>query len=147
MPCDGIVSYQNGTNRCWDLGSDTDGSNRRNTTEDGGTASPILMTPVIVLGHLLGLWKDLKIWKILRLHVFLETGSYSSRDNVIFERLSKIFQSFTKIWQRPSLALHYGKSSLWIFGRAYRIVLAENELYLNKCYINKRNVVSAYSNI
>jgi len=43
-------------------------------------------------GPPLGLWKDIKTSKTLRWHVFRETGTYSSRDNIIFERLLRIFQ-------------------------------------------------------
>ena len=54
----------------------------------------------VIFGGLWGLWKDLKTSKTLRLHVFWETGTYSSRDMVIFERHLRIFQrwaeSFTK---------------------------------------------------
>ncbi|KAF8815360.1 hypothetical protein BYT27DRAFT_7194589 [Phlegmacium glaucopus] len=55
----------------------------------------------VVFGHLWDLWKDLKTSKMLRWCVFGETGTFSSRDMVIFERLPTIFQrsagSFMKI--------------------------------------------------
>ncbi|KAF8803458.1 hypothetical protein BYT27DRAFT_7195746, partial [Phlegmacium glaucopus] len=55
----------------------------------------------VVFGRLWDLWKDLKTSKMLRWCVFQETGTNSSRDRVIFERLLRIFQrsaeSFMKI--------------------------------------------------
>ncbi|KAF8817227.1 hypothetical protein BYT27DRAFT_7317632 [Phlegmacium glaucopus] len=46
----------------------------------------------VVFGHLWGLRKDLKISKTLRPYVFRETGTNSSRDQVIFGRLRNIFE-------------------------------------------------------
>jgi len=46
----------------------------------------------VVFGHLWGLWKDLKTSKTRRPHIFWETGTFSFRDMVIFERPSRIFQ-------------------------------------------------------
>ena len=57
----------------------------------------------VVFGHLWGLWKDLKISKALRPHIFRETGTNSFRDPVICARLLRTFQ---RALQRWSLALH-----------------------------------------
>jgi hypothetical protein len=46
----------------------------------------------VVFEHLWGLWKDLKTSKTQRPHIFRETGTFSFRDMVIFERPSRIFQ-------------------------------------------------------
>ena len=46
----------------------------------------------VVFGHLWGLWKDLKTSKTRRPHIFRETGTFSFRDMVIFERFSMVFQ-------------------------------------------------------
>ena len=46
----------------------------------------------VIFGRLWDLWKDLKTSKTLRWRVFRETGTYSSRDKVVFERLLRIFQ-------------------------------------------------------
>jgi hypothetical protein len=46
----------------------------------------------VVFGHLWGLWKDLKTSKTRRLHIFRETGTFSFRDMVIFERFSMVSQ-------------------------------------------------------
>jgi hypothetical protein len=46
----------------------------------------------VVFEHLWGLWKDLKISKTLRPHIFGETGTNSLRDLIIFAKLLIIFQ-------------------------------------------------------
>jgi hypothetical protein len=46
----------------------------------------------VVFGHLWALWKDLKNSKLLRPHIFWETGTFSFRDPAIFARLWRIFQ-------------------------------------------------------
>jgi len=57
-----------------------------------GTFLPHQENMRVVFGHLWGLWKDLKPSKMLRPHIFWETGTFSFRDMVISERPSRIFQ-------------------------------------------------------
>jgi hypothetical protein len=49
----------------------------------------------VVFGRLWGLWKDLKTSKTQRPYIFRETGTFSFRDMVIFERPWRIFQRCT----------------------------------------------------
>ena len=73
----------------------------------------------VVFGHLWGLWKDLKTSKTLRWRVFRETGTYSSRDKVIFERLLRIFQRWTGSFAKTIFG--FACYLLQVFDQAYYI--------------------------
>jgi len=86
----------------------------------------------VVFGHLWGLWKDLKTSKTWRPHIFRETGTFSFRDMMIFERPLRIFQRWT--WSFAKTIFGITKYLYESFDHAYQTADALN-LIIFKGYI------------
>ena len=89
----------------------------------------------VVFERLWGLWKDLKTSKTKRPRVFRETGTFSFRDLVIFERLQRIFQRWSCIFVKTVFGFtwHLYKSLI----HAYHTADAQKSIIFWYCENNR----------